>query len=193
MKFMGASAVVAILAMGGTGHAADISVAYAGMGGQLGLVIPDDTRGGSDVGFGFGAHGDVAFRLGRAGHLHYFPSITGWFGAEDAGFYDFTEGEVLMNLFDIKYSFPVPVPIHPFVGLGGPVIDIQLVDRDPDFDFDEDYPEVDLGFNMFAGVDFVLSSSTIVFLEMRGKFADWDFFRMAAGMTFGLSGRMPVR
>lgn len=184
-------ATIAVMACLSTVKAADITLAYTGMGGQLGMVIPDDTPGDIDVGFAFGAHGDVAFRMGQAGHLHYYPSLTGWFGGEDVGGIDYTGGEVLMNFFDVKYSFPIPAPIHPFVGLGGPVIDIQLLDTDPDFN--DSYPEVDMGFNLFAGVDFLLSSSTILFVEMRGKYADWDLFRMVAGMTVQITGRMPTR
>lgn len=180
-----AAAVITALCVG-VGNAAGTGYLGSGLGPQIGLVILDDPEP-VDVGFDIGGHADIAFGLGPGGELHYYPSLEVWMGGEDHGSLEYFALEICLNFFDVRYYFPVPVSIKPFVGLGPMVaIDYWDVDHVTRGDYDDDDWDADAGFNIFSGVDFDVSPSMDLYLEMRGKFGDWDLFKLMGGMTFPL-------
>jgi hypothetical protein len=46
----------------------------------------------------------------------------------------------------------------------------------------------DLGFNLFTGADLFLNPSMYISAEFRGKFGDWDLFKMTIGLGFLVGG-----
>jgi hypothetical protein len=161
-----------------------------GAGFRAGLVIPDDPV---DIGFNIGGHGDIAFKIGRAGEIHYNPSLDIWFGSED----DFNQNalppnddyfalEVALNLFDGSYYFPLPGKVLPFVGLGPMIaIDYHKIEYHSLVnDYSQDDTDANVGFNFFTGVDFAIQPNFLLFTEIRGKLGDWDAFKLLGGMTF---------
>lgn len=186
-------------AMLGSADAAAIQVGYAGIGGQIGLVIPDNHHhydhvfeieyNDVDIGFHMAMHGKIGFDLSRYGMVYYYPSAGVWFGCDHSGNQDFSVGEIMLNIFDLAYGFPVPLVVKPYVGLGPTIlIDVEHVEPDPLGEEDSD-TDADVGFNLFAGCDFEASSSLRPFVEIRGKFGDWDTFKLVGGLTFSIGGQ----
>jgi hypothetical protein len=97
-----------------------------------------------------------------------------------------------MNFFDVRYYFPVPATVKPFVGLGPSVV-LQYWHREwdnyayPPYEYYEESDwEPEAGFNLFTGVDFEVSRDLRLYVEARGKFGQWDAFKLLGGLTFAL-------
>jgi hypothetical protein len=173
--------------------------AYSGFGFQLGFIISDDT-GPADIAGDMSGHGDIAFGLGPIGEIHYYPRIGVWFtGDEDSHNFDHFYASVHFDLFDAKYYPPIPeqVKVRPYFGMSPMLcLDIERSEYGtwvttpvPHWDVDSrSDADADVGFNIFGGADFLLSSRFWLFTEMRGKFGDWDIFELSAGMTFVVGG-----
>ncbi len=182
----------------------EVSFSFKGMGagGQISLTVPED-RG---VAFGFGFRGMAEFSLDRFGSIQYHPSFTFWFKGDDrtvpsATFYHEYEerfGQVSLNLFDIKYLFPVPnkIFIKPYTGISIlPCIVINTYSNEwkqientthrvlssGEDDTDSD---ADLGFNLFFGIDFPVSNRIVPFVEWRFTASHKWALRLSGGLMF---------
>lgn len=163
----------------------------AGMGFQLAFVLVDDDWHGwydyDDIDFGinFGGHGHINFSIGPFGEIQYRPSLDVWIGWENDGSVDHSITEIALNFFDTRYYFPIPqhIAVRPFAGLG-PTILIDIYHEERPNQSDRTDTDGDAGFNIYCGADFRISSNTVFFLETRGKFGDWDVFKLMCGFSF---------
>ncbi|MBD3344587.1 MAG: hypothetical protein GF401_05955 [Chitinivibrionales bacterium] len=161
----------------------------SGIGFQIGFAVtdPDYPVEDVDLAFNFGGHGDIAFGIGRAGELHYYPSLAIWIGGDTEDFRDQFAMEININAFDTRYYPPIPqsIKVRPFVGLA-PMIEIEIWDVDFEFptEADRDDVEASAGLNLYGGADFIIKSDLVLFTEMRGNFSDWDEFKLNVGLTF---------
>lgn len=179
--------------------AAAQSIGYknAGLGFQIGLVVVDNDRHywpydgyNDDINFGLniGGHGTVNFNIGPIGVLQYRPNLDVWFGFENDGSIDHSIVEIALNFFDSRYYPPIPetISVRPFVGFGPAIIiDIYHAEwYEGQNRVDDTDTDADRCFNVYCGADFRISSSTLFFLETRGKFGDWDVFKLMCGFSF---------
>jgi hypothetical protein len=180
----------------------NVGYAHGGIGFQFDLVVPDD-HGPVDLGLGGGFMGIVAFSLGRAGELHYTPNVDAWFGGDHFDHdhsiyqehYDYTAGEIGINFADLRYYFPVPIGVKPFVGLG-PMMALEYQKQEHHYWMgpastgywveDENYHDWDpnVGFNLFGGIDFKPSDDFAIGFIAKGKLGDWDVFKMIVELQF---------
>lgn len=198
------TATVATMVLGlmvGTIFARQGQVLYGGIGGGLGVAMIDGAEP-VDVGVNFHFHGDIAFDLGKVGELHYNPSLSFWVGSDENAMLDYTALQFLFNAFDLRYYPPIPSssPVRPFVGMAPTIVISHMnVEYLDEIRFDADDSEFSAGFNIYAGADFRLSSTLLLFTELRGTFGseaphvaywgEWDSFRPQVGLTWLVSGR----
>ena len=169
-------------------HALGITVEYKGIGGQLGFVVPDHNYyyrysvGNVGVGMHIAAQGKIGFSLQKYGTAYYYPSAGVWFGADHRNGYDYSIVEVQLNIFDIAYGFPLRIAAKPYVGMGPAV----LIDTEHwhSLNWSDHDTWGNPGFNIFAGCDFDVNPTLRPFVEVRGKFGDWDVFKLIAGFAF---------
>jgi hypothetical protein len=194
---------VATLILGlmvGTISARQGQVLYTGIGGGLGVAIVDGAEP-VDGGVNFDFHGDIAFDLGKAGELHYIPSLSFWVGNDENAYYDYTALQFLFNAFDLRYYPPIPSsPVRPFFGMAPTIVISHMnIEYFDEMRFDSDDSELSAGFNLYAGADFRLNSTLRLFTELRGTFGsdapfvanwrEWDSFRPQVGLTWLVSGK----
>jgi len=171
MKRFGiATAALACILFSTATHARVITFNGLGVGGQLGLVVPEY----DGPAFGFGINGMAEFDLGRFGRLQFIPTLTFWFDSDEwrngAGVkFEDLNGQIVMNLFDTKYLFPLQrYPVNPYVGFSPfPCIVININKRWIDNEEEWDYNDADAGFNIFTGVDFPIKNKFVPYFEWR--------------------------
>lgn len=167
-------------------HASFITFSGLGAGGQFGFVHTEM----EGPAFGFGLNGLADFDLGKFGHLHYAPSVTFWFKSDEwiLGNDDRIEhldGQVVMNLFDVKYVFPLDKYfIKPYVGISPlPAIVVNINKREVNGEKEWGRSDADAGFNVFAGIDFPIKNKFVPHIEWRFMAShDWAM-RLTGGFV----------
>lgn len=169
-----------------------------GAGAHVSLVLAEDWPGVLPAAaFGFGAQGNVEFKLGHVGSLQYYPSLQLWFRSDDdpTAYWDVRktkDGMVAFNIMDFKYLFPLPEDLifRPYAGFGPTILihtwgneyihheDTTPYEKDENSDSD-----ADAGFNLFAGVDFKVTPVLVPFMEVRFTASDKNVFRLTGGLT----------
>jgi hypothetical protein len=168
-----------------------------GIGVQLELVNPEAPFP-TDLGFGAGFTGMICIELGHAGELRYMPNIDIWWGQDHWGdpYYDHywhKTIEVGLNIGDLRYYFPTHSVVEPFVGLG-PMVSLLYQEEwhtyySNGYWIEDIYYhdwEHSMGFNMMGGIDFLLNNSVSLGLLAKGKFGDWDEFKVIVEFLFYL-------
>lgn len=171
-----------------------------GAGGQLSVVNPIDQGSKIKATIGFGAQGIGEFDLGKIGVFQYVPSITYWRKTMEYALSDeWKYSQLCLNLFDIKYIFPIKKDLifKPYAGLGPtivinthhyewPVLTGFDIYGNPIYDLvDHTDRFTDGGFNIFAGCDFQFSPKVVPFVEVRMCASAWSAFKL----TFGANVR----
>ncbi len=158
-----------------------------GVGGQAGFVHTEW----EGPAFSFGLNGLADFDLGKFGHLHYAPSLTFWFKKYDSmlGNVEIEDlyGQVVMNLFDVKYVFPLEKYfIKPYAGISLlPAVVFNVYQKKEDGR--KDYGDTDAfaGFNVFAGIDFPIKNKFVPYIEWR--------FLLSRNWAMRLTGGFVIR
>lgn len=132
---------------------------FAGWGGKLGYINPEDLEGTLTV----GAHLEFAQSGSR---LHLLPSVMYW---NTNGLSDFSANG------DLYYHFVPEGLVTPYVGAG---LGLQFVDGEG-----SGRAETDVGANLFGGVKFP-SPVANYFLEGRYTASDISQFAILGGITF---------
>ncbi len=185
-----------------------------GVGGGLSFVVPDNGKGlyyaNQDGGLGFEFKGVVRFSLGKAGSVHYTPSINWWgridkWGNEahntDVSLYDW---ELNINLFDARYVPPVPkdLIVKPYVGVGLLAFSVYKFKEEIGFNhqywyrdhyyYDSYYAQYgyynkdtdfSLASNFFVGAEFEVSDAFWPYFELKLSSGNVNEFIMTAGFT----------
>jgi hypothetical protein len=179
----------AIFLLGSTGFC-EFRFDGLGAGGQLGLVVPERDYFGSDApALGFGFHLLAKFSLGRFGSLQYIPSVTLWYKSdrwtEFSIRYKELEGQVTINLFDVRYFPPTPdIPVKPYVGISAlPCIVINTYYQEIDGREYRSWRDGEPGFNFFLGADFPIKNVVVPFVEWRMTASRKWAMRVTGGLT----------
>lgn len=164
-----------------------ISFSGLGAGGQCGLVVTEY----EGPAFGFGGNFMVEFSLGRFGFVQYVPSLTFWFKADKWRVgndrYEYLDGQIVMNLFDLKYIFPLSrYVIKPYAGFSPfPCVVVNIDKREINGDpSPRDGSDVDAGFNIFCGIDFPIRYTFVPFIEWRFMASQEWAMRLTGGFNF---------
>ncbi len=166
-----------------------ISFDGLGAGAQLSFVVPErDNLGGDGPAFGFGFQGMAEFDVGRFGALQYVPSFTFWFKPDKWTYnsvrVEELEGQVTLNLFDIKYFPPLAdIFIKLYVGISPlPCIVINTYHREDDNREITSWRDADPGFNIFGGIDFPVSDVIVPYFEWRMTLSHKWAMRLSGGL-----------
>ncbi|MGD9202413.1 MAG: hypothetical protein PVI26_12675 [Chitinispirillia bacterium] len=165
-----------------------------GLGGQASLVVSDDDGGA----FGFGFHGIIKFSLGTIGIIYYNPSLCFWFNSVDKKEiqsleYEYNNKQTSLNLFDLRYLFPVQESIFiiPYAGCGLCFIidQTETIQKTINTGSGEinttksSRKDGNAGFNFFGGIDFPINDYFIPNVEIRfTATSNWSF-RLTGGAT----------
>lgn len=196
MKKILASGIIIVLFLFSYSNS-EINFLYNGIGagGQMSFVVSDNSGGA----FGFGFHGIVEMSLGQIGIIQYNPSLCFWFNSPEETInaslkYENKNRQTSLNLFDIKYLFPVPESIFilPYAG-GGLCIIIdgwERITKATNTSTNQvtttttSGKDGHAGFNFYGGVDFPINDYLIPFFEIRFTATSNWAFKLTGGATF---------
>ena len=156
---------------------------------DVSIVLPQDVHPTP----GWGGVMDFGFGLGPAGQLHMHPNLEFWVSGNGNAYdqnlhlsFDYTVFETSFNG-DVRYYPPVPSssPVKPFVGNGLAILmtyDHGNYNRHGEYDWS--HYDVGAGFDFLGGIDFKMSTNTIGYAEVKGKFGHYDLAKFTFGMQF---------